>query len=1259
MKLKRALSVLVTAILVAMSLSLAGLAESGANVTAGAYVGTVPTEGLYSDLGQVTLLVNGVDTKVVPGTTYTQGDNAVVVITDAAGGYANFTKRPSDDYRTALFVDSAGVVADKSVTGAVSGGTFDNTGATGVTVDSTSDNFNGVMVTGGEYTVADSTFDFLGNSDGSDTSDFTGLGAVLSAFGADTKLTAKNVNIHTTGVARAALVTDEGADALVEDSTLTVEGGTLYEGYQNSADQSVMVAPPWVLGIAGTARATNLLGSNSTNTFVRSTITATGWGALSTDDSTDVTLTAIDSTVNVTGDPKTVGGYGTYAIGNAVENFFGTAFNVSTFANIITGGTVSYASSGGVFDIVNTLGETVFSAITGLNKVSSIVSQAFGVMFHSQGGTVNIADGTTVDTQNAAFLVKGADATISVDSASITTADGVILQVMDSDDAAVGVADSATTTFNTTYTEQEGYPGIDYTAASSTDAETGTQNAGNAPDMGNPPSGTPGTPPSGEQAPQGDPPSGNTQGDGNPPQGQAPGSDGQTADTSTQVVSSSANVNATFTNVTLTGSLYNATGYTGTGETLAVDLGTGAALTGTISATSAIHSTDGGVTQNVTFTIDEFWKLGHVWNKPYYNGANSVDVTLTDGAQWIVTDTSVLTSLTLGEEWMLGGDVYVNGTLISPQAGKTYSGVIAIVPSGQTLPSGLSADSIYGSGSTANVIGTPGAVVASPATANAMPAGGEAAVSGAASSTVAQKAAVYVENSTLTADKEYGDNSTVSLSGTVTDTSATDLYLTATDFGDSGLVVSGGNYTVGGSKDHYKMPYTVMNGATETGSYNSALLMKADTASATTGGAAATVAAGGVLNIVNTYLQADGAQRYVTSAYDDSELIVNDSAVVSTGVTDSTQSQTVPFSNAALLISGRARANFSIGATATYYFNSVVSAEGWAALSTDSATGDGLDLYAYNTKAYALHGGYATYADNNCRDTFYGSTLTSAEVGAIISNNGSISFLRGSDVTGDVLSRMAEGGAKTDAGTVVIAGRNAVQLHAPDMSNAGVSASQTAQLTVVGSTLRTDAQYQSTYDYTTYGEATVKYVDFISGAAILAKSTSASILLDGSKVESYNNILLLTALNSDSMGNFLQSGDGATVDGVNLEIRDSEVTGDVKHYDYQRSLTVNLTNGAVWNGAADTWDAAAWNACWAAYEGSADCNWLVDDDSYESLGTTVTVDGTSVWNVTGESKLAKLVIATDGAVNGVIAVDGQVVDGAAGTYTGVIVVTAK
>ena len=686
---KRIFLILALALLLALATAVAGLAATtAANVTAGAFTGTVPDDGFYSDAGQVTLLVNGVETQIVPGATYSVADNAVIAITDAAGSYANFASRPSEDYRTALFVDANGVFADQSVTAAITQGAYTATDATGLLVNANSDNFSGVMVTAGQYTVTDSVFNFLSNSDGSDASDFTGLGAVLSAFGADTKLIVKNVTIHTAGVARAALVTDEGADSLVEDSTLTADGGTLYAGYQNSANQAVMVAPPWVLGISGTARTTNLLGNNSTNTFVRSTVNAAGWGALSTDDSSAVTLTTIDSTVNVTGEPDEVGGYGTYAIGNAVENFYGTAFNVATFANILTGGTVTYASSNGTFDIVNTLGETVFTGIEGFGKASTVQSKAFGVMFHSQGGTVQVTDGTSIQTQNAAFLVKSASATIQVDHATVTAQDGVLLQVMDSDDSAVGLADSATVTFNTLYSETEGYPGLDFTVSGVTSVADSTLNTGEAaPAGGAPQANAPsGNPPQGD-LPSGNPPA-NSSPSGNPPQGQA--AQGNGAQAAAADAASKADVSATFTNTTLKGNLYNATGYTGTAENLAVTLGTGASLTGAISATSAIHSTDQGITQNASFTMDEFWKLGHVWNKPYYNGVNNVTVTLTDGGIWTVSDTSVITALVLGGEWSISGDVYMNGVLIKPMADQTYTGVITVVPAGSVLPATVS-----------------------------------------------------------------------------------------------------------------------------------------------------------------------------------------------------------------------------------------------------------------------------------------------------------------------------------------------------------------------------------------------------------------------------------------------------------------------------------------------------------------------------------------------------------------------------------------
>ena len=265
-----------------------------------AYVGTVPESGIEAPDGyQATLVVDGKEVQIVPGTTYTEADNAVVVYTNAAGLYGSYEGRGEENYRTGLYVDATGVVDKKSVTDVVSGGTYDGSSADGIRMDSSSDNFNGLMLVGTdeapvEYTISNSVFNFLTQSDGSNISDFTAFGSVLTTFG-NAKLTLDNVTINTEGVAKASVVADTGSDILVKNSKVNVAGGTLYDGYVNTADQTKMVAPPWVLGISGNARGTNLLGDYSTTTIYNSDFSASEWGVLSTDACQKVVLTTIDS----------------------------------------------------------------------------------------------------------------------------------------------------------------------------------------------------------------------------------------------------------------------------------------------------------------------------------------------------------------------------------------------------------------------------------------------------------------------------------------------------------------------------------------------------------------------------------------------------------------------------------------------------------------------------------------------------------------------------------------------------------------------------------------------------------------------------------------------------------------------------------------------------------------------------------------------------------------------------------------------------
>lgn len=117
--------------------------------------------------------------------------------------------------------------------------------------------------------------------------------------------------------------------------------------------------------------------------------------------------------------------------------------------------------------------------------------------------------------------------------------------------------------------------------------------------------------------------------------------------------------------VTLTGDLYNGTGYFGQKpKPLFVTLGKGVTLDGAISATEVQHVNEKGE-QNTHFTIKEFYYLGHVANRPFFNGDNTVEVELKDGAVWNVTGTGIINKLTVGEGCTVNGVVTENadGTL--------------------------------------------------------------------------------------------------------------------------------------------------------------------------------------------------------------------------------------------------------------------------------------------------------------------------------------------------------------------------------------------------------------------------------------------------------------------------------------------------------------------------------------------------------------------------------------------------------------------
>ena len=610
-----------------------------------------------------TLVVNGVE-REVNASVY--GEDAVLVLSDAFEvSPSDFTGRGREPYRAALVVRDGAIAENMSVRPALVGGSITDSGMEGVTVRSTTANFNHVIVENSEFSIRDCTLKADTASDGKYVCDFDGYGAVICAY-KGAKVTIDGCDLYSRGVAKPIVFCDGGADVLLQNSSYRCMGGTLYAGYQNAAGFTKMVAPPWVLGITGSARGTNLMGELSTMVISNCDCKANDWGVVSTDGGNEMALYIIDSTLELLGEGNMLDnpfvrrygpGYGVYACG-CDEFILGTEFKVGTYAVIGIGGHVTLASSKGTITpkkkyLVPTgrkepmppdghLAEVKdafwheepnFAPITGKGRPTVVESDGWGFMFHNNT-KLSVLDGTVVNTDYASILVRSVGMEIEIDNSELHPKDGVLLQMIDNDDKAVGgfftpdiyddegnlLEPHMGPIFNHEFFEHPGFPGIDYQSVCQSSGET---------------------------------------------------------------------VHISMTNCTLAGSLYNATGYRnfgdgarGQGELLDVMLGDGCTLTGSITAATERHIDEKGRPKNI-FTQEQYYYLGHVENRPFDNGVNPVSVVLTGNAVWKVTGRNLLSSLTLGENAAVVAaegalTVTLDGRPLLPIPGNTYKGKLIL-----------------------------------------------------------------------------------------------------------------------------------------------------------------------------------------------------------------------------------------------------------------------------------------------------------------------------------------------------------------------------------------------------------------------------------------------------------------------------------------------------------------------------------------------------------------------------------------------------
>ena len=400
----------------------------------------------------------------------------------------------------------------------------------------------------------------------------------------------------------------------------------------------------------------------------------------------------------------------------------------------------------------------------------------------------------------------------------------------------------------------------------------------------------------------------------------------------------------------------------------------------------------------------------------------------------------------------------------------------------------------------------------------------------------------------------------------------------------------------------------------------------------------------------------------------DAQMLVSDGTVIRNAGTSSlvvrncyvrgeTAEPTVPLEGSGMLVSGSIRATLAMENSESIYLNSSIISRNWSALSTDSALPaeegrNPLSLYLYGSEAITIDGGYGAYSDNLCSLYSYGSHIQAAEIGIVSGNYGAVTIGAIEDgeqdpaVSAVLTQDDRDRQPGKELGSIIDAGRNALMVYSQD------SPELSARITARGSILRTVLGLDKNVQYAPEDQA---YLNHTKGSVILVKSTNAEVILN--KCEMLPDLsgtgYLVQTVYSNDTGNMNDVPDGELYPGVSVALRGMRVAGDIAHEDYQRDMNISLSATAL-DGAVNEYDWQHWSRV-AAEEGFLS---YAPEAYYETHhGVAMALQEGSVWNVTGESHLSKLMIGADCQVNGTILIDGVEQPNAPGSvYEGAIIV---
>ncbi len=356
-------------------------------------------------------------------------------------------------YESALTVDTdeAGktvVRRNQSALSMLVGSDFDDTGIRGGKIVNECPRANIITVLDGEYRISDVSIQ--SNAHGAD--DFEAYGASIAVAG-KAKVVVDNVTIDNVGAVCTAVDAVEKADVLVMNSTIRTKGLD-----PDTCWADAMTEVPWVLGLKGSVRSTNVC-DEAHATYYNCDMVSNGWGVLSTDDISEGARHDIVNTKAVIEEDGIFdSGYVVYALGKVRTKLFGAEMSSPDYPITFGGNTNDiYIGSSTKENLVHYLGtDSLLAKETNgydsvVPRITKLHGGCYALMWHHVcTGKVTIED-AELSGDRCVFLIKAIEGnmfgrvmppsspTLEVSRAKLSSKGGVILHLMENDDAGMGI----------------------------------------------------------------------------------------------------------------------------------------------------------------------------------------------------------------------------------------------------------------------------------------------------------------------------------------------------------------------------------------------------------------------------------------------------------------------------------------------------------------------------------------------------------------------------------------------------------------------------------------------------------------------------------------------------------------------------------------------------------------------------------------------------------------------------------------------------